>query len=259
MGICLGRCRWWTVLIAALLYAAGAGSAAAAGEGCAEPQFIRVAPLTTGQTFSLSESVGCLPSGDAFSGAVIHWGDGTASPGTIADSGGRSSAAGSVEVLGQHAYEQPGSFGIRISVTDDSNGETYEGGWHTVAQVSAPVGAGPPPESPPNPAPGPAPAPGPGAKASAEGTAFTTVRQTRRRHVVATLQTTLAPDELRADIRWGDGSKSRGTIAGETPELTISGRHRWHDTGLYRLVVTVTGPHGERVARVYARAHVRRP
>jgi hypothetical protein len=52
----------------------------------------------------------------------------------------------------QHIYNQPGNFGISVYVTDQI-GQTYKGGWHTSAAISA---LSPPPPTAPTPAP-PAP------------------------------------------------------------------------------------------------------
>src|SRR5207249_620992 len=45
--------------------------------------------------------------------ALINWGDGTTSPGTVVESGG------SGQVLGSHAYATVGAYTITVTVTDD--------------------------------------------------------------------------------------------------------------------------------------------
>jgi len=113
-----------------------AGAPRAAVEGCEEADFIVDAPGTVGQPLSLTESVDCLPAGKTWSGATIYWGDGTASGGTITHVSPADPESGpaTVTVAGQHTYDQPGSFGITITVTDEA-GDGYKGGWHTVAVI----------------------------------------------------------------------------------------------------------------------------
>jgi hypothetical protein len=140
-----GRRRAITAALAACATLALTPTAAlAAGTGpapgvaaCAEPQFIRDELGTVGQPFSLTESVGCLPQGETWSNATIHWGDGTTSAGTIAQvSHPTTSDPATMTVTGRHAYSQPGSFQIKITVTNQA-GETYEGGWHTNALINS--------------------------------------------------------------------------------------------------------------------------
>lgn len=227
-------------------------------EGCAEPQFIDDTPGTVGQSFSLVELVDCLPHGEKWSSALIHWGDGTTSPGVItADN----SELGNVTVEGQHVYSQPGGFSIRISVTDQA-GQTYEGGWHTNAAVSAPIlspPSSPSPPSTPSPAPPAPPVVGHGiqeARTSAHGRAFTALRDVSRWRVVAAVSTTLTAARVRASISWGDGTVSRGVFGGSPPDLTISGRHRWRRPGRYLVVVTATLTYPGGRTHVRAVSHV---
>jgi hypothetical protein len=133
-------------LLAAPAPALGEGLAhlARGVEGCAEPQFIMDELGTVRQPLSFTESVGCLPEGETWSSAVIHWGDGTTSPGTIASASPPSPEGGiaHVTVTGQHTYNQPGSFSITVTVTDQAN-EVHEGGWHTNAVIGPPSSPAP--------------------------------------------------------------------------------------------------------------------
>lgn len=143
----LGRRALTTVLVALTAGALLAATPLAAGdglaplargvEGCAEPQFILDAPGTVGQPFLFREGVACLPGEETWSSAVIHWGDGTTSPGTITSvrSPGPEAGFAGVTVMGQHTYNQSGSFSITVAVTEEA-GQSYEGGWHTYAVIS---------------------------------------------------------------------------------------------------------------------------
>jgi hypothetical protein len=106
---------------------------------CIEALYLRLKPGTVGEPFSISEAVGCLPEG-RYRQAVIIWGDGTRSPGTItATSTGRSPA--SVTVAGEHVYAAPGDYSIEISVVEETTDRTYTGGRHTVAGIAPATGA----------------------------------------------------------------------------------------------------------------------
>lgn len=132
---------------------------AATAERCAEPQFILGQPGVAGQPFAFSGDAECLPAGGEFSHAVIAWGDGTTSVGTIGTVN-HGPAFSSVGVSGQHVYGGAGRFCITVDVTDDETGQTHDGAWHTCAVISS-SGSVPvvplPPAPPPPPLPPPAP------------------------------------------------------------------------------------------------------
>lgn len=72
--------------LGALLRAGGVLGAAQASESgalCAEAAYLQVQFGTVGDPFAYSEGLGCLPGGDSFSNAVIDWGDGSTSAGTL--------------------------------------------------------------------------------------------------------------------------------------------------------------------------------
>jgi hypothetical protein len=235
--------------------AARASSVAGEGGGCVESMLIKDQLGTVGRPFSFSEGVACLPGGHEWSDPVIHWGDETTSPGVITAVSSEGGENGSMEVAGQHMYSRPGSFSIWVEVTDRT-GQTYKGGWHTVASISAPS---PLPVTPTPAQPG-SPTPEQGsqnARASAHGRVFTALRGKSRRRVVAVVSTTLPAAQVRARISWGDGTVSGGIVSGSAPELRVSGRHRWRRSGRYVITVTVTGPSGKILARAAGRANVR--
>jgi hypothetical protein len=236
--------------------AAHSSSVADEGGGCVEPQFIKDELGTVGRPFLFSESVSCLPGGHEWSDPVIHWGDETISPGVITAVSLEDDEFGGMSVAGQHIYSRPGSFLIWVEVTDQI-GQTYRGGWHTDAFISAPS---PPPPVTPTPAQPGSPTPEQGsqnARASAHGRVFTALRGKSRRRVVAVVSTTLPAAQVRARISWGDGTVSEGIVSGSAPELRVSGRHRWRRSGRYVITVTVKGPSGKILARAAGRANVR--
>ncbi len=127
-------------LAPAPVLAAGDGPLAGGVPGCAEPQYIVETAGTVGQPFTLTEAVDCLPAGQTWTSAVIHWGDGTTSPGTITHvwPASREGGIAALMVTGEHLYSQPGSYPIGITVTDQA-GQAYEGGWHTNALIGPPA------------------------------------------------------------------------------------------------------------------------
>ena len=228
----------------------------ALAEMCAEPAYIRLAPVTAGGPFSFSEGLACLPAGDQLSEPTIEWGDGATSVGTVSDAG---MPGGSEQVSGQHTYDSPGSFHISVRVTDLTTGQTLLRGWHTDVDVAqAPLAA---PSTSPTPPPsqgGPSAGPNPAApKASALGVTFHARAHRRRRGRVAALFTTAPAAQLRAMISWGDGSVSRAALRGAPPELQVIARHRWSRPGRYAVTVVVTDAAGQVLTQVTSLARVR--
>ena len=83
-------------------------------------------------TFSTTD----LSAGASEFTAVINWGDGQSSPGTIVSTG-----AGQFRVVGDHTYAQPGSFTVSSTISDDEGQSVSD---TSTAAVSAPpiVGQG---------------------------------------------------------------------------------------------------------------------
>jgi hypothetical protein len=142
--------------------------------------------------------------------AVIAWGDGTTSAGTVT-----ANPAGGFLVSGSHAYAQVGSYAVGVSISDAGGSTATAGG--TAAVADAPLTAT-------------------GRNISGtEGAAFT--------GVVASF-TDANPNGTASDytatIAWGDGSTSSGTVAADGQGgFTVSGSHTYADAESYPVSVTV--------------------
>ncbi len=142
--------------------------------------------------------------------AVIDWGDGTTSTGTVAASGAN------VTVSGSHTYAKQGYFPTRITLSDTNGPLGQATGEAVVADTKftlAPVGV----------------------------TAFAGVPFTG---TVATL-TDLPSGDVASDfdvkINWGDGTTSAGTLQTTAARtFAVRGTHTWATTGNKSVVVTVT-------------------
>jgi PKD repeat protein len=69
--------------------------------------------------------------------AVIDWGDGATTAGTVSES------TGSGTVSGSHSYSDDGSFTVSVTVTDDAGGADTDSLTITVSNVAPTVDAGP--------------------------------------------------------------------------------------------------------------------
>ncbi|HXW59517.1 MAG TPA: hypothetical protein VEJ23_08580 [Solirubrobacteraceae bacterium] len=237
---------------------------------CLEPQYIELVSTVAGQPFAFSEALECLPAEDRLSQPTVLWGDGTTSPGTVVPSRG---AGGDEGVSAQHTYASAGGFQISVHVTDVTTGEVLTRGWHTTVEVVGPGSATP--GSAPGPVPTPAGSSGsppppasradgagapPGASGEAAGVravSFSARAGRRWRGAVAVVRASAPASDLRALIRWGDGSVTRGVVRGHPPELTVLGAHRWRRPGRYRITVLLASARGRALATGVARAHVR--
>jgi hypothetical protein len=243
--------RWLLVIVIGLLWAAAPVAAEADTPTPAECVYAipGIRQLgAAGQSIAYSQGILCVPNGDAASDPVIEWGDGTTSVGTIT-----SQKPGYIVVTGAHIYTSPVTFKVRAMVTDVVSGRTYSGGSEREVDIRpAPV--------PATPAPSKAPASGPdpprSKSVSAVGYDFKVRRGSPiRGREVALIRTGTPSTDLRATISWGDGTKSRGAIAG-IGTLRVTGRHRWRHPGRYAIIVTLTDASGHVVARVTGRAVV---
>jgi hypothetical protein len=145
--------------------------------------------------------------------AVIDWGDGETTTGTI--SGG----SGSFTVTGSHAYADPGTDQFTVTVLDDGVGSATASGSAT-ATVAARTVTGQMVLS-----------------SATEGTALPNTT------TVATFTDSLTSDtagEFSATIDWGDGVTTAGTVTGSNGSFTVKGGHTYADEGSDPAVVTLT-------------------
>jgi hypothetical protein len=145
--------------------------------------------------------------------AVINWGDGQSSPGTIVSTG-----SGGFRVVGDHTYAQPGSFSASSTVTDDEGQSVSD---TTTATVSAPpiVGQG------------------------------LTIALGHRKSFSGKLATFTSPvafpaGQFSALINWGDGTSSSGVVAPDgnstgATTFTVSGSHHFSRRKPSAVAVTI--------------------
>jgi hypothetical protein len=235
--------RWLPVVLSGLVWvapvAARADTPPPAACVYALPSISKLGVV--GQWIAYSQSILCVPNGDAVSNPVIEWGDGTTSVGTIT-----SQEPGHIVVTGAHIYTSPGTFKIRARVTDVVSGQVYSQGSKMEADIrparlsATPVPCDAPVSDPPK-----------SSSVSAVGCEFK-VRSgsSVRSYEVAQIRARTPSAGLRATISWGDGTKSAGVVTGTgTGTLRVSGRHRWRHSGRHAIIVTLTNASGHVVAK----------
>jgi hypothetical protein len=149
--------------------------------------------------------------GPADYAATIAWGDGTTSNGTIAANG-----QGGYYILGSHAYAEPGSFQVTITLSDVT-GYTVHGS-STANVAVAPLHASPQ------------------SIAASAGTVFDGVVAT---FTDGDLFDTIG--DYAATITWGDGTSSPGTFAvNPAGGYEVVGVRTYVNTGSYPVTVTIT-------------------
>ena len=159
--------------------------------------------VTEGASASLT--VAQVKGGQPPYSALINWGDGTTSPGTVTSDGA---------VLGTHTWAEESSLVVTVTVTD-AGGQTATV-HDTVTVVDAPLS-------------GTAVA-----VVTSEGAVFSgAVASFNDANSGATAA------DFTATITWGDGTTSIGTVTGTGP-FTVSGTHTWADESSSPLAVTVT-------------------
>jgi len=144
--------------------------------------------------------------------AVIAWGDGTSSPGTI--TGG----SGAFTVTGQHTYADEGSFAFTVTVTEIGPGGATASGMATATVTEADVLAG----------------------TSASFAAQTAIPFTGTVATFTDANSANVASDFTALIDWGDGHTSVGTVTGGGGAFTVSGTHTYATSGHFTVTVTLT-------------------
>jgi hypothetical protein len=142
--------------------------------------------------------------------ATIDWGDGTIDAGTV-------SGTGTFTVSGNHAYADEGSYPVSVVITDDAPGTAS-----ATATTTATVAEG-------------------DAGALISATISPTEGQTFS-GAVATFTDTGYPDQVASDftanIDWGDGTITTGTVTGGSGIFTISGSHSYAEEGTFTILAS---------------------
>jgi hypothetical protein len=166
---------------------------------------------------------------DSFT-ASIDWGDGTpATAGTIAQSDTI------FIVLGQHTYDDEGSFTVTVTISDVAPGTGTATTTSTGLVTEADVLSGTPTSF-----------------SVPAGVSFTTV--------VASFSDTLISNvasDFVATIDWGDATTSAGTVSGSAGSFQVTGTHTYAASGTFPVIVTFSDdPPGTATAQVTSTAHV---
>ncbi len=148
-------------------------------------------------TFSTTD----LSAGASEFTAVINWGDGQSSPGTIVSTG-----VGQFRVVGDHTYAQPGSFTVSSTISDDEGQSVSD---TSTAAVSAPPIVG----------------------------QRLTIAGGHRKSFSGNVATFASPVAVPAGnftalINWGDGTSSSGVVTSDgtssgSTAFTVSGSHHF--------------------------------
>ncbi|HET9211229.1 MAG TPA: hypothetical protein VFR03_12560 [Thermoanaerobaculia bacterium] len=161
--------------------------------------------------------------------AVIDWGDGFSSIGTITES------AGTFSVIGQHTYDDEGTFAATVTITEQEPGDGFASVTDTATVSEADVLSGTPLtfSAPP-------------------GVSFTATVA----NFSDTLTSAVASD-FTATIDWGDATTSAGTVSGGSGSFQVSGTHTYASSGNYPVMVTLSDdPPGTATATVTSTAQV---
>jgi Ca2+-binding RTX toxin-like protein len=144
--------------------------------------------------------------------ALVNWGDGTTSAGTVSGSNG------TFAVSGGHTYTGSGQYTVTVTLSDDAPGTAT-----ATADSTAFVGG---------------------------ILAVTEVLNSATEHVALGGNTTVATftdsnladlaSGLTATINWGDGTTSAGTVSGANGSFAVTGAHTYADEGSEVVGVTVT-------------------
>jgi streptogramin lyase len=146
--------------------------------------------------------------------AMIVWGDGHTSPGTIVPP---SAPNGFFSVVGSNTYATTGTFVAQVTITDVGGASATTSSTVTVGNVSGNV------------------------VNAVEGLLFPPVEVAS----FSDAQTTGQVGQYSATIAWGDSTTSTGTITylGGT-SFIVTGTHAYNEEGTYGVAVTINGPNG---------------
>jgi len=162
--------------------------------------------------------------------ATIDWGDG--SPTTAGTIG---SSSGAFVVLGQHTYDDEGSFTATVTIADAAPGTGTATATDTATVGEADVLSGTPTTF-----------------SVPSGVSFTTTVAS----FSDTLTTAVAGD-FTATVDWGDATTSAGTVSGGSGSFQVSGTHTYAGTGTFPVMVTLSDDKpGTATATVSSTAHV---
>jgi hypothetical protein len=143
--------------------------------------------------------------------ALINWGDGSTTAGTI--NGGN----GSFTVSGTHIYSEEGSYSVTVTITDIDNSANSDTASSTASVSDAALVsrcAAPP--------------------VSAQAFAGPTAEFSDQ-------SSTGTLNDFSATINWGDSSSSTGTVAGlgGNAPYTVSGTHTYGSSGVFTITTTI--------------------
>ncbi|MGA2703901.1 MAG: Ig-like domain-containing protein [Isosphaeraceae bacterium] len=151
--------------------------------------------------------------------ALVAWGDGDSSLGTVVRAGGQSQFT----VMASHTYASPGTYTTTITVVGQGN---VPGGSATgTANISAPAGfalTGQPIVAP--------------------------AGQPLNNVVVATISDPVTTDTenlFTAMISWGDGQATQGNVTGNSGKFNITGSHTYATPGSFPITVTLANQAGK--------------
>jgi len=143
--------------------------------------------------------------------AIIDWGDGTTTPGSVSGNGS------TFTVSGTHTYLHDGSIGVNVTFFDDAPG-TAEVAANSTAHVAS-------------------------AGLTLKNASISATERTAFSGTVATFidpSTSDTSAQFTATINWGDGSSSAGTVTGSGGAFSVAGSHTFTSEGGSTVTVQVT-------------------
>jgi hypothetical protein len=148
--------------------------------------------------------------------ALIEWGDGVTTTGTITGS------SGSFTVEGTHTYADEGSYPVKVTITDVDNPPNTKVTSSTATIADAPLSAS-------------------GVSAVSPLAFSGTVA-----NFTDANSTTSSTSDFTAEIEWGDGSSSAGTVSGSGGSYSVSGSHTYATTGEFEVTVKIVDDGGSK-------------